>query len=79
MAILLALPLSTPHLAGLEINVCEAEPDEFRIADAGEEQQFEHYQVRELARVPGRFVEGDQLGFRQQLRQSLGLGDRSYG
>jgi hypothetical protein len=35
VAVLLALPLGNPHLAGLEIDICEAELDEFGIPDAG--------------------------------------------
>jgi hypothetical protein len=38
-AILLALPLRNPHLTGLQVDICETEPDEFGIADAGDEER----------------------------------------
>jgi hypothetical protein len=40
--ILVTLALGDPELTGLEIDLCEAESDEFCIADTGEEEQFEH-------------------------------------
>ena len=40
--ILVALALSDPDLTGLEINLGEAESDEFCVADTSEQQQFKH-------------------------------------
>ena len=43
--------------------------DEFGIADPGEEQQFEHDHMRQLARLPDGLVEGDQFPIGQQFWQ----------
>jgi hypothetical protein len=59
IAILVSFALVNSQLAGLQIHVCQAELDKFGIPEAGKEEQFEHHQVRELAPMPDRFVEGD--------------------
>jgi hypothetical protein len=48
--IFVPLPLANAELAGVEIDVCQAELDQFGIPDPGKQEQFEHHQVRELAR-----------------------------
>ena len=67
VAIFLALALRNPHRAGLPIDIRAAKPDQFRIADAGEEQQFQHHQVGQLARLPDSLVQGHQFGIGPQL------------
>jgi len=59
------LALRDPQVAGLQIDIGQAELHEFRIAHPRKQQQFEHHQVRELARVPHRAIEGDQFRLRE--------------
>jgi hypothetical protein len=68
----MALALLDSQLAVLQINVSEAKPDEFGIADARKDQQFQHRHMRQLAGTPDRVIERDQLRVCEQLRQSLG-------
>jgi hypothetical protein len=61
-ALFVAFALAHADLTGLQIDIGGAEVDEFSIAHAREEQQFEHDGVRELARLPDRIVERGQFG-----------------
>jgi hypothetical protein len=51
-AIFTAFPLGDANLARLQIDIGGTQLNEFSIAHAREEQQFEHDGVRELARCP---------------------------
>jgi hypothetical protein len=51
----------------LQIHIGEAEPDEFRVADAGIEEEFQHDQVREVLGMPDCLIQGDELSFRQEV------------
>ena len=64
----MAFALGDTDLTGLQIDIGEAEVDEFGIAHAREEQQFEHDDVRELAGLPDGLVERDQFHIGQERR-----------
>ena len=64
VAILMPLALRDPQMSGLQINVREAQLDQFRIADACKQQEFQHHDMRQLVRVPHGVIEGDQFGVR---------------
>jgi hypothetical protein len=70
-AILMAFALGNTDLTGLQIDIGEAEVDEFGIAHARKEQQLEHDGVRELACLPDRIVERDQFGICEESRQAF--------
>lgn len=59
--ILVPLALGDPQVAGLQIDIGQAELHKFRIAHPSIQQQFEHHHVRELAGMPHRGIEGDQF------------------
>ena len=71
--ILVAFALANPQVTGREIHIREAEPHQFGIAHAREQQQFEHDDMGQLACLPDRLVERHQFGLGQQLGQPLGL------
>src|SRR5216683_2614614 len=60
-AILAAFPLGHAHLTGVQIDIDGTKLDQFGIAHPGEEQQFEHDGMRELARLPDGLVERDEF------------------
>ena len=56
MAIFVTLALVNPQVTRLQIHIGEAEPDKFRVADAGIEEKFQHDQMGELLRMPDRLI-----------------------
>src|SRR5215831_21098347 len=60
--------LRDAEVTGCEIHIREAETDQFGIAYPREQEQLEHDNMRQVARLPDRLVEGDQFGRSEERR-----------
>jgi hypothetical protein len=45
-----------PQVTRLQIHVGEAQPDEFRVADAGIQEEFQHDEMGEVLGMPDRLI-----------------------
>jgi hypothetical protein len=67
IAIFVPFALVNPQVTRLQIHIGEAKPDEFRVADAGIQEQFQHHQMGELLGMPDCLIKRDEFSLGQEV------------